>query len=196
MKTVAITGGIASGKSTVARILADLGYQVVSADEIARQAVEPGLPAYREIVSKFGAEILRPDGEIDRKKLGRIVFSDPVLRKTLEEIIHPEVIAEIERTKNAAQKEGKSLFVAEVPLLFETGMEANFDSVWVVAVNREEQIRRLMARDRISPEEAGLRLAAQDSMEAKTAKADFVIDNSLGYPELREQVVNHVNRLK
>jgi dephospho-CoA kinase len=195
MKTIGLTGGIATGKSTVAQILTDLGYPVVSADAIAHRVVEPGLPAYREIVRRFGPEILGSGKAIDRKKLGSIVFQNPDLRRELEGIIHPEVSAAIAHAKETARQEGKSLFVAEVPLLFEAGMEADYDFVWVVTVAAAEQIRRLTARDRISCEEAGWRLAAQYPMEAKIAKADAVIDNSRGYPELREQVVNIVNRL-
>jgi dephospho-CoA kinase len=195
MKTIGLTGGIAAGKSTVAQIMTDLGYPVVSADAIAHQVMEPGLPAYREIVRRFGPEILGSGKAIDRKKLGRIVFQNPDLRRVLEEIIHPEVGAVIAQAQKTARQEGKSLFVAEVPLLFEAGMEADFDLVWVVTVNAEEQIRRLAARDRLSPEEAGWRLAAQYPMEVKIAKADLVIDNSQGFPELRDQVVNIVNRL-
>jgi dephospho-CoA kinase len=195
MKTIGLTGGIAAGKSTVAQILTDLGYPVVSADTIAHRIMEPGMPAYREIVRRFGAEILGPGKVIDRKRLGRIVFQNPDLRRVLEKIIHPEVSAAIGQAKKTAQQEGKSLFVAEVPLLFEAGMEADFDFVWVVTVDAEEQFRRLTARDRLSAQEAGWRLAAQYPMEVKIAKADVVIDNSNGYPELQEQVVNIVNRL-
>ena len=127
--------------------------------------------------------------------MGKIVFQNPDLRRVLEKIIHPEVIAAIEQAKNTAQQAGKSLFVAEVPLLFEAGMETEFDLVWVVTVDAEEQIRRLTDRDRLSAEEAGWRMAAQYPMEVKIAKADVVIDNSNGYPELRKQVVNIVNRI-
>lgn len=178
MRICGLTGGIASGKSTVARRLRELGVPVVDADAIAREVVEPGTPALEEIVASFGAVVLDPDGRLDRKALAARVFGDDAARKTLEAIVHPRVA---ERTRERfAQLEaaGERLAVYDVPLLVEKGLHAVFRPVVVVALSEEEQIRRAIARDGATEAEVRARIAAQLPLAEKVAVADHVIDNA------------------
>lgn len=182
-KHVGLTGGIACGKSTVARLLAEkYGAVVIDADQLAREVVEPGKPAYRQIVDHFGQKVLKPDNTIDRKRLAALVFADPVERARLEAMVHPRV-RELARNKVAAlaalgAAQRPRLVVEVVPLLFEVGLEPEFDEIWVVKCDREQQIQRLMERDHIDREEAIARLNAQWPLEKKIERADRVIDNS------------------
>lgn len=184
-----VTGGIASGKSTVADILEQYGAPVIDFDDLARLVVEPGTPALREISEYFGEQILRPDGALDRKKLSKIVFADPLKRKKLESITHPLVfeefykqVAEIDHNQNA------EVIQAVVPLLFELDLQSMFDKVLVVYVKPQEQIQRLTARDKISEQEAARILKAQLPIDEKAKNADFVIDNSGSLAETKERV--------
>lgn len=188
MKTVGLTGGIASGKSTVGAFLRKRGIRVVSADDFARQAVELGGGAYAGVIEVFGKQILEPDGRINRKILANIVFNDQGLRRQLEALIHPVVIDAIQQEMEAARVSGAFLFVAEVPLLFEVGLERMFDQVWVVNVTLENQIKRMTNRDRFTLEEAERRLAAQIPLSVKAEKADVVIDNNGEIVSLETQV--------
>jgi dephospho-CoA kinase len=195
MKTIGLTGGIGSGKSTVAKILTDLGFEVLSADQIAREVVEPGLPAYYRIVAVFGPAIRLIDGRLDRKRLGEIVFADPVLRCQLEQIIHPEVIARIKMVIAARQVTPQPFLFVEVPLLFETGMAKMFDLVWVVNLTAANQLQRVLGRDQISPIAAGQRIAAQLPLAEKATRADWVIENNGSLAELDEQVRRAVKNI-
>jgi dephospho-CoA kinase len=188
-KTIGLTGGIASGKSCVARILKRMDVTVINADDISRQAVEPGNPAYFEVVKEFGAGIVENGGKIDRKKLGQIVFCDDQARQKLESIIHPMVIQTIREWITRSQKNGLKLLVVEAPLLFEAGVQDLFDVIWVVSTSSVEQFRRLKERDGLSGEEAGRRIAAQFPMAFKEGKADVVIYNNQGLTELETQVI-------
>jgi dephospho-CoA kinase len=182
MKILGLTGGIASGKSFVADILASLGAVIIDADILARTAVEPGKSAYHTVVREFGKGILKPDGSLDRKALGRIVFSDAAARRTLEEIIHPAV-AELAGRRLAEEGcRGTQVVCYVVPLLFEAGLSSMMDEIWVVYVDEETELARLMKRDGICREEALRKMAAQMPMGEKTARADVVIDNN-GTPE-------------
>lgn len=177
-----VTGGIASGKSTVTRALADLGAVVVSADELAREVVRPGSPILARLAQRFGREILLPDGNLNRKALAALVFTDARARSDLNGIIHP-AIAELSRQRlRGLQAERHSLIVYEAPLLFEAGAEDRVDAVLAVTVREELQLQRLIDRDGLSPEEARARIAAQMPQQEKAARADYVIDNS-GPPE-------------
>lgn len=173
-----VTGGAGSGKSVVCGRLGCHGVRVVAADELARRAVMPGMPAYERIVSYFGRSILNPDGTIDRSKLRGIIVRDKEKKAALEGFVHPEVSRLMEEAYAEAHRSGDSLVAMEVPLLFETGMEGYFDCIVTVHVEREERIRRLMGRDRISREEACALMRIQWPEEEKCRKADFVIDNS------------------
>ncbi len=180
---IGLTGGIATGKSTVAKLLTERGAILIDLDKIAREVVEPGQPALRAIAERFGQAVLRPDGSLDRKKLGSIVFSDSAERKALEEITHPAIRAVMkERMSRSETEEPDRLVVVDVPLLYESKLESYFDRVMVVYLPREKQLSRLIERDGLSREEAEKRLAAQMDIEEKKVRADVLIDNG-GTPE-------------
>lgn len=186
---IGLTGGIATGKSTVASLLAERGANVIDLDRIAREIVEPGQPALARIAERFGQAVLREDGTLDRKKLGAIVFSDANERKALESITHPAIRAVMkERMAKYEQEEPEKLVVVDVPLLYESRLESYFDHVMVVYVPRDEQLRRLMHRDGISAEDARKRLDAQMDIEEKKSRADIVIDNTGDAEHTKRQI--------
>ncbi|MGB4314020.1 MAG: dephospho-CoA kinase, partial [bacterium] len=154
MRVIGLTGGIATGKSTVSRMLAEKGLPIVDADLIAREVVEPGKPAYREIVQTFGGEILQADGTLNRKLLGKLVFGDPARLQTLNQITHPRIREEIEGRLQALRDKGTELAVLDAPLLIEANLQPLVDEVWVVTCPRELQIKRLQERDNLSVPEA------------------------------------------
>jgi len=190
---VGLTGGIASGKSTVSRQLAGLGCRVVDADQLARDVVQPGEPAWRAIVATFGREVLLPDETLDRKRLGALVFADPARRRTLEAITHPAITARREALLAAWAGEGfVGLVVLDTPLLVEVGLTGQVDRVLVVYVDRLTQHARLTGRDALDPAEADRRIASQMPLDAKVAVAHYVIDNS-GTPEATQAQVRAVH---
>ncbi|MDU4960739.1 MAG: dephospho-CoA kinase [Sporomusaceae bacterium] len=182
MYQIGLTGGIASGKSTVSRCLAGLGAPVVDADAIAHAVILPGQPAWREILAFFGSVVLEKDGYIDRRKLGEIVFADSGKRQRLEAITHPAIWRQIQADVKSAADQGHQVVVLDVPLLFETGWDCRVDTVWVVYTDRETQLRRLIARDGLTQSQAAARIASQLPLEEKKRRAAVVIDNS-GSPE-------------
>lgn len=183
---IGITGGIASGKSSVAERLRTLGAVVLDADLFSREAVEPSKPAWHKIREAF-PEVIQEDLTINRRLLGRIVFADAGKRRILEEIIHPEVLARMQREGQAAEEAGRIVF-AEVPLLYEVGWEQYMASVWVVYADKEVQLERLMCRAGVSREEALQMAASQLPLEEKAKRADKVIDNSGPLAETWRQV--------
>jgi len=187
-KVVGLTGGIGSGKSTVARMLADLGAKVVDADALARRAVEPGEPAWRDIVAEFGEDVLLPDRTIDRKKLGDIVFGDEIKRRRLNAITHPRIAAASQAEIGAHRAAGVPIVILEAALLVENGIHRGLDGLIVVAASPETQLRRLVARDGLSEDAARARIAAQLPLEEKVAAATHVVDNSGSLEETRRQV--------
>lgn len=191
MNIIGLTGGIASGKSTVSRILERLGAVVIDADQLAREAVMSGTPAHRAIVAAFGEGVLLPDGAIDRKALGNIIFADSSARKRLEAITHPAIRDLAERRLAELRRTGVSVAVYMAALLIEAGATDRVDEVWVVYVDRETQVRRVMARDGLSRSEAEQRLAAQMPMEEKAARGQVVIDNN-GTPEGLERQIEEI----
>lgn len=192
---VGLTGGIASGKSLVAHYLKELGAKLIDADEISREIVRPGMPAYQEILQVFGKGILNQDGTIDRKGLGKVVFSNPELLKRLNEITHPRILEEVRRRIGEAKKD-QAIIVVDVALLFEVGLHREMDRVIVAYVDKETQIKRLMERDGLTEGEARLRLSAQMPLEEKLKYAHFIIDNSIGMEETRRQVEEVFKELK
>lgn len=185
-RTVALTGGIASGKSAVSAILAELGAVIIDSDLLAREVVEPGTPGLAAIVRRFGEGVLQPDGTLDRTALGDIVFADPAARADLNAIVHPAVRARAAELTLSAPR--GSIIVNVIPLLVETGQADNFDIVLVVDCAEEVQVQRLMARNGLDRAQARARLAAQASRTERLEVADAIIDNS-GAPEaLRPQV--------
>jgi dephospho-CoA kinase len=190
-----VTGGIASGKSTVTEIFRSLGAAVVSADELAREAVRPGSETLRRLVERFGRQILLPDGTLDRKTLAARILADPRQREDLNRITHPAVAAlSVERLAQLVAR-GERLIVYEAPLLFEAGAERRVDAVVVVRIDPLLQLQRLRERDGIGEKEARDRIAAQMSQEEKVGRADYVIDNSGSPEETEAQVRNLFRRL-
>jgi dephospho-CoA kinase len=194
MLRVALTGGIATGKSYCLTHFAELGVSVVDADRLAREAVVPGSVGLRAVVDQFGPDVLAPDGSLDRPALGRIVFDDARARAALEAIIHPEVYRHI-REWFANLPSGTRVAVADIPLVFETGHNHDFDTVVVVACEPAEQVRRVMARDGLSEREARARLAAQWPIEEKVKRAAHVIWTDRGFAETDRQIGDVYARL-
>lgn len=189
MLRVGLTGGIASGKSAVSKTFARLGAKVLDADEVAREVVQPGQPAWTKLRQAFSQEFFHPDGRVKRSKLRKLVFADPSKRRELNAIVHPEVMKEINRrTEQSSPAVQDEVVVVDVPLLLEVGMAHRFDKVIVVYVSEKVQIGRLKERDGISEEEAKQALSAQIPLSRKLEQADYVIDNSGSPEETRRQV--------
>ncbi|MFO7155683.1 MAG: dephospho-CoA kinase [Pseudomonadota bacterium] len=186
LRRIGLTGGIASGKSEVSRLLARKGIPVIDADRLAREAVAPGSPALLRIAERW-PETVR-DGRLDRKALGAIVFASAAERKALEAIVHPWIRAEAWRRMDEALARGAKRVIYEAPLLFETGTADELDAVILVAAPEEVQRQRLMRRDALRPEEAEARIAAQLPLEEKRRRATFVIDNDGDLDDLSRKV--------
>ncbi len=187
MLRVGLTGGIATGKSYCLQHFSELGVPVVDADRLARDAVALGSAGLAAVVERFGAEVLAPDGSLDRALLGRIVFGDSRARAALEAIVHPEVYRRI-REWLANLPRNTRFAVADIPLLFETGHNHDFDVVVVAACDPTEQLRRLVARDGLSEPDARARLAAQWPIEEKVKRGDYVIWTDRGFAETDRQI--------
>jgi dephospho-CoA kinase len=194
-RIIGLTGGIASGKSTVAAMLRALGAEVVDADAVAREVVEPGTPALAELRARFGQDILDGDGRLDRKRLGARVFSDPEARAAVNAITHPRIAAESQRRIAAAAAAGADVVVYEAALIVENQLHRGMDALIVVAVPEPVQLSRLMARDGLDEAAARERLAAQLPLADKVAAADHVIDNSGSLDTTRAQVADLWARL-
>ena len=178
MRVFGLTGGIGSGKSPVARLFRKEGIPVVDADRISREVTLSGKPAHAAIVRSFGTGILLPDGRIDRKKLGAIVFADPGKRAELEAITHPRIMEGIREAVSALAAAGHAIAIVEAALIHEKGRQGLFEAVIGVGCDREMQVERLMRRDGISRQEALRILSAQMDPGEKTRASDYVIDNS------------------
>lgn len=176
VRLIGLTGSIAAGKSAACGFLQKLGVPVVDADILARKVVEAGSPALGEIAERFGREVVRADGTLDREALGRVIFADEVERRALEAILHPKIAAEAKKTIKKLL-DSHPLVVYCVPLLFETGMEGDFDLVAVISCSREKQLARLMARDSIGAEEAERKISSQIDLRQKVRRADAVLEN-------------------
>ncbi|MGZ7445173.1 dephospho-CoA kinase [Paenibacillus sp. TH7-28] len=186
---IGLTGGIATGKSTVSRMLVRKGAVLIDADVIAREIMEPGHPVLAAVAERFGQAVLHPDGTLNRKKLGEIVFASPEERKALENLTHPAIRAEMrKRMAELEAEDPRRLVVADIPLLYESGLERLYERIMVVYVPRDVQLSRLMERDVLSREEAERRLNAQMDIELKKERADILIDNSRGLDETERQI--------
>jgi len=183
-----LTGGIASGKSTVGRMFASLGVSVVDADMLAREVVQPGQPALQAIAQAFGPKVFLPDGSLDRKSLASLVFADDKARAKLEAILHPRIREAFQRERAIVEAKGAPLMLYEASLLVETGEYLSLDGLIVVATPLEVQVQRLAARDGLTEEEALRRIRAQAPLATKLAVADYVIDGSAPLKTTREQV--------
>lgn len=188
MRIIGLTGGIASGKSSVAALLERLGAAVIDADNLAREVVEPGEEALARIVETFGERVLNGDGTLNRAALGAIVFADAGARKTLEGITHPAIRKRAEEKLARLKEAGTKTAFYVAPLLFEAGITSRVHEVWVVYLDRETQLARLMARDGLDRDGALARIAAQMPMEEKRALGKVVIDNRGGRQELEAEV--------
>lgn len=186
MLRIGVTGGIGSGKSTVASMFADLGAVVIDADAISREIVEPGQPALGALVAEFGPRILREDGSLDRGELASLAFAEPEGTRRLNAIMHPLIRSEAAAQVARAQDEGASVVVYDMPLLVETGQQDLVDVVVVVDVPEEMQVHR--AAPRFSEADVRRRIAAQATREERAAVADYLIDNSGSMDSTRDQV--------
>lgn len=182
---IGLTGNIGTGKSTVAGMLAELGAEVIDADKVAHEVMRAGAPAHTALVETFGPEVLAPGGEIDRKRLGALVFADPTALARLEAIVHPATIEAIHRRINDSSAD---VVVVEAIKLIESGMADAYDSVWVTTCRRKQQIQRIVDERGLSQAEAEQRIRAQPPPEEKIARADVVIDNSGPLSQTQEQV--------
>ena len=194
MIIIGLTGGIGSGKSSVAAMFKDEGAYVIDFDYLARVVVEPDTPAWRDIVDYFGQEILFPDRTLNRSKLAEIVFSDALSRKALEGFTHPRIFEKRDiLLKDIKAKDSQAIVIVDVPLLFELSLNKNFDTIILVYVSRDIQIERTIKRDDILKEEVEKRLKAQINIEKKKLLSDYIINNEGSLKNTRDQVrkVNH-----
>lgn len=185
---IGLTGSIASGKSTVSNMLKEMGYPIIDADLVARIVVEKGTNALQKITEVFGEGILTPDGELNRPKLGEIIFSSPAQRKQLNDIMHPAIRAEMMRQKEDMIQAGHPVIIMDIPLLFESKLQSYVDKIIVVTVSEETQLKRLMARNNYSMEEAKARIHSQLPLSIKEKGADAVIYNNSSLESTREQL--------
>ncbi|MDE3041378.1 MAG: dephospho-CoA kinase [Nitrospirota bacterium] len=189
MILVGLTGGVATGKSTVANMFKLCGAVVIDADQLAHDVVKPGKPAWREIVKTFGKTVLNPDRTLNRQALGAIVFRTPAKRRALEAIIHPRVAREqVRLTRLAARKDPQAVVIYDVPLLFEAGIDKRVDHTIVVTADRTTQVSRLKKRNGLSRAEALRRISSQIPLANKIQQTDHVLNGTLPRPSLRKQV--------
>jgi len=187
---IGLTGGIASGKSTVAAMLRDFQIPIIDADIIAREVVEPGQEAYKGIVDAFGQEILQGNGEIDRQKLGSIIFHNEEKRLLLNHIVHPAIRMEMNRQKEMYIEQGERAVVLDIPLLFESKLTSLVHKVLLVYVDEDVQLYRLMQRNHLTEEEARARIASQMPLREKITLADAVINNNDTIEHTKAQLIN------
>ena len=185
---VGLTGGIATGKSTVAKTLAKMGFTVLNADELVHRLLLKGSEAYTEVLDAFGLDILGPGQQVDRKKLGEIVFKDKSKLELLESIIHPKIRKCMKTKREDLTSKGEDIAFYDVPLLFEKKMETQIDQIVVVSCSEDLQVKRLMAREKLNKGQALSRIALQLPMKEKEKKANLVIMNNEGLLELEQKV--------
>jgi dephospho-CoA kinase len=195
MKVIGLTGGIGSGKSTVAEILAGLGARVIDADKVAHEVFNPGTEGLREVVNTFGESVLSPEGEIDRKKLGEIVFNDSEALTTLNEIIHPRAYELVKSRLNEYREQGAEAVVLEVILLVEAGWDHLADTIWVTVASSDTVVKRLQQTRGLSEEEILSRINSQTSNEQRIMNADVVIENDGDLESLKTQVLENWKKL-
>nr|MBI3613770.1 dephospho-CoA kinase [Nitrospirota bacterium] len=189
MILVGLTGGLATGKSTVARLFQDCGAHVIHADDLAHQAVQPGKPAWKDVVRTFGKGVLLADRSLNRDALARIVFRNPAKRRRLNAIVHPRVAREQARlSREIATKHPHAVIIYDVPLLFEAGVDTRVDKIIVVTADRATQIKRLLSRNGLTKTEALRRIRAQMPLSRKISLADEVLDGTRPRAKLRRDV--------
>jgi dephospho-CoA kinase len=188
VRRIALTGGIATGKSWVRARFEDLGVPTIDSDVLAREAVAIGTPGLAAVVTRFGREMLLPSGALDRQKLAQVIFTNPDARRALEAIIHPEVRRATDQWFASLDPQSHSWALADIPLLYETGRDRDFNAIIVVACDPETQVQRIIARDGLLEQDARQRVAAQLPIAAKLAKADYVIRTDGTLDDTDEQV--------
>ncbi|MBS4461669.1 MULTISPECIES: dephospho-CoA kinase [unclassified Facklamia] len=193
MKVIGLTGGIATGKSTVSQYLISKGYEVIDADLVAREVVEVGQPGLVALVQSFGSSILTVDGQLDRKRLGTLIFSDVPKRQMVNELLHPYIF---ERIRRKREQSNQAILFIDMPLLFEVGYEKQVDEVWLVYVSKDVQLTRLMERDSLSMDLAKERLSSQWPIEQKRQLVTTIIDNSGSVKATYQQVEQALLKLK
>lgn len=196
MLVVGLTGGIASGKSTVSLMFREAGIPVICADELAHEVVKPGSAALDKIRQRFGDEFIDSEGNLNRAAMARLVFKDKNKRKNLESIIHPRVAEEQGKLIRQFAAQGHNIVVVDVPLLYESGLEESFDMILLAYVPPEAQIQRLIARDQVTDKEARSRLDAQLPIDKKRKLAGRIIDNTGSVEHTREQVLGIIKELR
>ncbi len=189
MRVFGITGGIATGKSTVSNMIKEFGFTVIDADVVAREVMEPGREAYMKVVEHFGKEILLDNEQIDRQKLGAIVFHNEEKRQLLNSLVHPAVRKEMLKQKEEAERRGEKAVFLDIPLLYEGRLTYLVEKVIVVYTDVNTQLKRLMSRNQLSKDEALARIHSQMSIEEKRKLADEVIDNRGSLDQTRQQLV-------
>ena len=192
-KVIGITGGIASGKTTVCQYLNQQGYFVIDADEISRRLSQIGGPIYTAIKTSFGDAFFLPNQELDRKKLGQLIYEDASARDLLNSITHPKIVEEM---KNLIEKTTETIIFLDIPLLFEAKLSYLCDTIVCVYVDYETQLKRLMERDQISLEYAKTKIASQMSLEEKKKRSDYVIVSTEKYIQTQENIMNIVKQIK
>jgi len=190
-----LTGSIASGKSTVSKMISEFGIPIVDADVIAKQVVEVGQVAYQKIIETFGPDILLENGEIDRPGLGAIIFNDPERRQELNQIVHPEVRKVMLEQSKKFLDEGHKIVILDIPLLFESKLTSLVEKTIVVYVDEENQIKRLMKRNNLSEDEAMARIKSQIPIREKVKLADYVIDNNGTIEHTNKQVITLMTKI-
>ncbi len=195
MLRIGLTGGIATGKSTVSNYLKELAYPLIDADLIARQLVEHGQEGLERLVARFGREILDDSGALDRQALGQRLFGDAQLRQEVDQLLHPLIYEALEAESQRLAQAGAKLAFFDIPLLYETGYDQKMDQVWVVYLPHDLQVERLMARNSWSQDQAEAAIASQASIEAKRQRADLVIDNQGSLAVTFAQVDQALSRL-
>lgn len=188
MKVIGLTGGIGSGKSAVARLLAELGAIIIDADKIGHEALKPDTEIWQEVVAAFGQQILTPDGNINRKKLGEIVFGNPESLSTLNQIMHPRMYETIKAQLEGYRQRGVRVVVLEAPLLLEAGWTSLVDEVWVTVASEATVLRRLQERTGLSEPESLARIRSQLPVKEQVSHADIVIDTDYNLDELRVNI--------
>ena len=192
-KVIGLTGGIASGKTTVCKFIEKNGYQVIDSDKVSRELSEKGMPCFNAIISTFGEEYLSFDGEIDRKKLGELIFGDFKSKELLNSITHPIIIDELVRRINNVEE---GIIFIEIPLLYECKLEYLCDKIICVYLAKDIQVKRLMARDGIDEAYANLKIDSQMDLNIKKSLADFVVDTSKEYIEIEQQILEIIKKIK
>jgi dephospho-CoA kinase len=188
MKRIALTGGMGTGKSHVRAVFAALGVPTIDADTLARDVVAHGTPGFEAVVGKFGRGILNADGDLDRRALGAMVFADPAKRHDLEAILHPAIKGAIDQWFTALDQTAQPFAIADIPLLYEVGLDKEYDAVIVTACTPQNQVKRIMARDNLDAKEVQGRLEAQLPIEEKVKRAHYVIDTNGSLVQTNAQV--------